>query len=191
MDLGSTKTEIVQAMEGLPHSLDPVGGHPMCGKEISGLENASGDLFIGATFALTALSRTTPRARNLAEEMIQVIGAKTIWMEPEIHDEWVAATSHLPYLLSVALTSATPIEVSPLVGPSFQSATRMASSSPKMMTDIFLTNQEPVLMAISKCVKKLENLENLIRAADEEQLEEYFEESLLHHRRLVLAQEDR
>jgi prephenate dehydrogenase len=191
MDLGSTKIEIVQAMEGLPHSLDPIGGHPMCGKEISGLENASGDLFIGAPFALTALSRTTPRARFLAEEMIQVIGAKTIWMEPEIHDEWVAATSHLPYLLSVALTSATPFEVSPLVGPSFQSATRMAASSPKMMTDIFLTNQEPVLRAISRCVKKLEKLEKLIRAGNEEQLEDYFEKSLIRHRRLVLAQEDR
>jgi len=191
MDLGSTKTEIVQAMEGLPHLLEPIGGHPMCGKEKSGLENANRVLFQGAPFAMSALRRTTPRARALAEEMIQVIGARTIWMEAEIHDEWVAATSHLPYLLSVALTSATPLEVSPLVGPSFQSATRMAASSPKMMTDIFLTNQEPVLMAISRCVKKLEKLEKLIRAGDEEQLEDYFEESILHHRRLVLAQEDR
>jgi prephenate dehydrogenase len=67
----------------------------------------------------------------------------------------------------------------------------MAASSPKMMTDIFLTNQEPVLRAISRCVKKLEKLEKLIRAGNEEQLEDYFEKSLLRHRRLVLPQEDR
>lgn len=190
MDLGSTKTEIVQAMEGLPHALDPVGGHPMCGKEKSGLENANGDLFQGAPFALSALSRTTPRARSLAEEMIQVIGAKPLWMEPEIHDEWVAATSHLPYLLSVALTSATPLEVSSLVGPSFQSATRMAASNPKMMTDIFLTNQDQVLKAIRRFTNKLENLETLIRAGNARQMEDNFEDSLRRQRILILDREE-
>ena len=190
MDLGSTKTEIFQAMAALPPALDPIGGHPMCGKEKSGLENASGDLFIGAPFALTALSRTTQRARSLAEEMVQVIGAKPIWMEPEIHDEWVAATSHLPYLLSVALTNATPLEVSPLVGPGFQSATRMAASNPEMMRDIFLTNQDQVIMAIRRFITKLENLETLIKVGDAQQMKDTFEASLRRHRRVVLKREE-
>ncbi len=190
MDLGSTKTEIFQAMAALPPALDPIGGHPMCGKEKSGLENASGDLFIGAPFALTALSRTTQRARSLAEEMVQVIGAKPIWMEPEIHDEWVAATSHLPYLLSVALTNATPLEVSPLVGPGFQSATRMAASNPEMMRDIFLTNQDQVIMAIRRFITKLENLETLIKVGDAQQMKDTFEASLRRHRKVVLKREE-
>ena len=190
MDLGSTKTEIFQAMAALPPALDPIGGHPMCGKEKSGLENASGDLFIGAPFALTALSRTTQRARSLAEEMVQVIGAKPIWMEPEIHDEWVAATSHLPYLLSVALTNATPLEVSPLVGPGFQSATRMAASNPEMMRDIFLTNQDQVIRAIRRFITKLENLETLIKVGDAQQMKDTFEASLRRQRRVVLKREE-
>jgi prephenate dehydrogenase len=190
MDLGSTKTEILQAMAALPIALDPIGGHPMCGKEKSGLENASGDLFIGAPFALTALSRTTQRARSLAEEMVQVIGAKPIWMEPEIHDEWVAATSHLPYLLSVALTNATPLEVSPLVGPGFQSATRMAASNPEMMRDIFLTNQDQVIMAIRRFITKLENLETLIKVGDAQQMKDTFEASLRRQRKVVLKREE-
>ncbi len=190
MDLGSTKTEIFQAMAALPPALDPIGGHPMCGKEKSGLENASGDLFIGAPFALTALSRTTQRARSLAEEMVQGIGAKPIWMEPEIHDEWVAATSHLPYLLSVALTNATPLEVSPLVGPGFQSTTRMASSNPEMMRDIFLTNQDQVIMAIRRFITKLENLETLIKVGDAQQMKDTFEASLRRQRKVVLKREE-
>jgi prephenate dehydrogenase len=190
MDLGSTKTEIVQAMAALPSALAAIGGHPMCGKEKSGLENASGDLFIGAPFALTALSRTTPRARSLAEEMIQVIGAKPIWMEPEIHDEWVAATSHLPYLLSVALTNATALEVSPLVGPGFQSATRMAASNPEMMRDIFLTNQDQVIRAIRRFITKLENLETLIKVGDAQQMEDNFEASLRRQRRVIPKREE-
>ena len=190
MDLGSTKTEIFQAMAALPPALDPIGGHPMCGKEKSGLENASGDLFIGAPFALTALSRTTPRARSLAEEMIQVIGANPIWIEPEIHDEWVAATSHLPYLLSVALTNATPLEVSPLVGPGFQSATRMAASNPEMMRDIFLTNQDQVIKAIRRFITKLENLETLIKVGDAQKMKDTFESSLLLQFKVVLKREE-
>jgi prephenate dehydrogenase len=190
MDLGSTKSEIVQAMAALPSALAAIGGHPMCGKEKSGLENASGDLFIGAPFALTALSRTTPRARSLAEEMIQVIGAKPIWMEPEIHDEWVAATSHLPYLLSVALTNATALEVSPLVGPGFQSATRMAASNPEMMRDIFLTNQDQVIRAIRRFITKLENLETLIKVGDAQQMEDNFEASLRRQRRVIPKREE-
>lgn len=190
MDLGSTKAEILQAMAVLPPALDPIGGHPMCGKEKSGLKNAKGDLFQGAPFALTALSRTTPRARSLAEELIRVIGAKPLWLEPEIHDEWVAATSHLPYLLSVALVNATPLEVSPLVGPGFQSATRMAASNPEMMRDIFLTNQEQVLMAIRRFITKLENLETLIKVGNDKQMKDNFEASLRRQRRVILNREE-
>lgn len=190
MDLGSTKAEILQAMAVLPPALDPIGGHPMCGKEKSGLKNAKRDLFQGAPFALTALSRTTPRARSLAEELIRVIGAKPLWLEPEIHDEWVAATSHLPYLLSVALVNATPLEVSPLVGPGFQSATRMAASNPEMMRDIFLTNQEQVLMAIRRFITKLENLETLIKVGNDKQMKDNFEASLRRQRRVILNREE-
>ena len=191
MDLGSTKAEIVQGMAALPPELDPIGGHPMCGKEKSGLANASEDLFMGVPFALTALSRTTPRARTLAEEILQVIGAKPLWMEPEIHDEWVAATSHLPYLLSVALVNATPLEAAALLGPSFQSATRVAASNPEMMRDIFLTNQDQVIGAIRRFVTKFENLETLIKVGNAQQMEDNFKESLMRQHRLVLNQEDK
>jgi prephenate dehydrogenase len=190
MDLGSTKTEIVRTMAGLPHTLDPIGGHPMTGKEKSGLENAIGDLFQGAPFALCALGRTTVRARALVEELIQVIDAKPLWMEAEIHDEWVAATSHLPYLLSVALVNATPFKVTPLVGPGFQSATRMAASNPEMMRDIFLTNQDQVLRAVRRFITKLENLERLIRAGNAKQMEDNFEDSLRRHRKFILDREE-
>ena len=190
MDLGSTKTEILQAMAALPPALDPIGGHPMCGKEKSGAENANGDLFQGAPFALCALSRTTPRAHALVEEMIQVIGAKPLWMEAETHDEWVAATSHLPYLLSVALVNATPLEVSPLVGPGFQSATRMAASNPEMLRDIFLTNQDRVLMAIRRFISKLENLETLIKVGNAKQMDDNFKAALKRQRRIIMNHEE-
>jgi prephenate dehydrogenase len=59
LDLGSTKTQIVKAMADLPERFDPVGGHPMCGKEKTSLTNAESGLFNRAPFALTALSRSS------------------------------------------------------------------------------------------------------------------------------------
>ena len=66
LDLGSTKKEIVQAMSALPGNFDPIGGHPICGKEKLGLEQADGRLFHRAAFMLTPLERTSLRARQAA-----------------------------------------------------------------------------------------------------------------------------
>ncbi len=111
LDLGSTKTAICQAYAGLPGHFDPVGGHPMGGKERGGLENADAAVFHGVTFALTAMPRTSPRARTVAEGLARLLGSQPVWMEAEAHDRWAAATSHLPYLLANALALATPAEV--------------------------------------------------------------------------------
>lgn len=189
LDLGSTKAEIMKAMEGLPRALDPVGGHPMCGKETSGLEHAEGDLFQSAPFALCASSKTTKRARALVEELVQVIGAEPRWMESDVHDEWVAATSHLPYLLSVALVNATPLEVLSLIGPGFTSSTRMAASNPEMMSDILLTNQEHVLTAIKRFQSKLENLEALINIGSADQMRTDLGDALKRQQELILDRE--
>jgi prephenate dehydrogenase len=189
LDLGSTKVEIMKAIEGLPGALDSVGGHPMCGKETSGLENAEGDLFRGATFALCASSKTTPRARATVEELVQVIGAEPLWLESDTHDEWVAATSHLPYLLSVALVNATSQEVSPLIGPGFQSATRMAAGNPKVMSEILLTNREHVLAAMKRFQTKLENLEALIDIGSADQIRTYLQDTLMRLQKVILDRE--
>jgi prephenate dehydrogenase len=122
IDLGSSKTQICQALDDLPARFDPIGGHPMCGKETSSLVNAEASLFQGAVFAFTPLKRTSPRARTIAEQLAHTIGSRPLWIDPAIHDQWAAATSHLPYLLASALALATPFEAAPLVGPGFHSS---------------------------------------------------------------------
>ncbi len=167
IDLGSTKTEICQAYEGLPTHFDPLGGHPMCGKERSGLEHADGDLYQGAVFNLTALERTSPAARGMAMQLVEALGAFPLWLDAHTHDRWAAATSHLPYLLSVALALATPSEAAPLVGPGFRSTSRLASSSPGMMSDILYTNRDNTLLAFDRFRTQLDALEAALRDMDE------------------------
>jgi prephenate dehydrogenase len=166
MDLGSTKTDICQAFQELPARFDPLGGHPMCGKETSGLGQAEPGLFRDAPFVLTPLERTTTRARSLGAQLVGALGARLLWLDPATHDRWTAATSHAPYLLSIALALATPAETAPLIGPGFLSTSRLAGSSTKMMADILETNRGNVLTALSLLKAELDRLESSVRQAD-------------------------
>ncbi len=170
LDLSSTKRAIVEAMRALPPRFDPLGGHPMCGKETSGLAHADPQMFRGAPFAFTPLERTSPYLHALAQDLAERIGARPLWLDAETHDRWVAATSHLPYLLSLALKKATPAEAAPLIGPGFRSTTRLAASNPAMMLDILLTNREPVLQALARFRAQLDALESALCAGEENAL---------------------
>jgi prephenate dehydrogenase len=172
LDLGSTKTRIVQRMQALPERFDPLGGHPMCGKERSGLAYADPDLYQAAPFALTPLPRTSPSLRQLAEQLARRIGANPFWLEAETHDRWVAATSHVPYLVANALAAATPLEARPLVGTGFRSTTRLAPSSWTMMHDVLETNRPNVLAGLQRFRQQIEALEDRLKAGDMQALEE-------------------
>lgn len=162
LDLGSTKRMICQSMRELPEQFDPIGGHPMCGKENAGLVNADPALFSGANFALVPLERTTPEARRTAEELVKLIGSRPIRMDAETHDSQVAATSHLPYLIANALAYCTPLSAAPLAASGFASTTRLAVSPASMMMDVLETNQDAILTSLHQYCQHLAVLENLI-----------------------------
>jgi prephenate dehydrogenase len=172
IDLGSTKTAVVQTMAALPERFDPIGGHPMCGKEFGTLANADAGLYAGAPFALVPLERSTPRARRTAEALAQAVGARPLWIEAAQHDRWVAATSHLPHLLATALALSTPGEAAPLAGPGFRSASRLAAGSAEMKTDIFSTNTPAVLAALQRFRQQMDIIEDTLQHSDFDRLQD-------------------
>jgi prephenate dehydrogenase len=186
-DLGSTKSAIAEAMTRLPARFDPIGGHPMCGKEKTGLAYAEAGLFKEAPFALAPFPRTSSRARRLALEIVQAVGARPVWIDPEIHDAWVAATSHLPYLVASALAACTPPEAAPLIGPGYRSTSRLAASSVEMMVDILHTNTAPVLAALSRFKSQLNLLEECLLAGDESRLAKLLDQTSQHQAELFGA----
>lgn len=190
MDLGSTKTDIMRTMDALPSRFDPIGGHPVCGRISTGLMYADAKIYHGAPFALTPLPRTTNHARSIAEELVEAVNAEPLWLDAVAHDTWVAATSHLPYLLAIGLLGATTPEASAVIGPGFVGASRLAASNPEMMKDIFLTNREAVLEVIRKFTVEMEQLEVEIREGDPKSLEETFERAAQLHQKLVLNRAD-
>ncbi len=172
LDLGSTKSLILQKMSLLPDRFDPIGGHPMCGKENGGIINADPSIFYGAPFALTPLSRSSDSIRRLAEQLVHEIGSKPVWLDADTHDRLVAATSHVPYLIANALAGATPAETSSLIGPGFRSTTRLAGSSIGMMSDILWTNRENILTSLERFQDRLKLVQSMLVSEDEAKLHE-------------------
>jgi len=172
-DMGSTKQEIVQAMAALPEQVHPVGSHPMCGKEITGLSAAEASLYKEAPWILSPLERTPPAALKLVEQMAKNIGARPQVIPAARHDKLVAAISHLPYALSAALVlSAQQVaEEDPalweVAASGFRDTSRVAGSDVTMMLDILLTNRQEVLKAVGAYQAQLASLARLLEAGDE------------------------
>ncbi|MBN1661144.1 MAG: prephenate dehydrogenase [Anaerolineae bacterium] len=173
MDVGSTKADVVAAMESLPAHVEPLGGHPMCGKEVSGPGTADAALYRGATFLLTPLARTSPAALALGCEIADAVGARPLVVDAPRHDALVATLSHLPYLLACGLvatadatTSADPAAWE-LVAGGFRDTSRVAGSDVTMWLDIVATNRGQVLHAVGTFRAELERLAWMIEAGDE------------------------
>src|SRR6185369_8566787 len=154
-----------------PENFDPIGGHPICGKEKLGLENADANLFQNAPFVTTPLVRTTQRAKSAAEKIISTIGARQIEMDAEDHDRILATTSHLPFLISSALASSTPHEYSPLVGSGFRSTSRLAGTPSSMMMGILKSNRNQILKAMQNYRNSLNEMETALRNENYAQVE--------------------
>ena len=177
MDMGSTKRLIVESMSRLPERFDPLGGHPICGKEKLSLANAERTLYYAAPFLLTPLERTSARALSAAHQIIEALGAKASMLEATEHDRILASTSHLPFLVSSALALATPHNVTPFVGPGFKSTSRLAGTSSSMMLGVLQSNRENVLNALRGMQGQLAEIESSLSTSDFLKLESILNEA--------------
>ena len=173
-DVASTKAQVMGwAEECLPSWVSFIGGHPMAGKETSGIEAADADLFIGCTYCLMPRRSATKEAIDKVEGLVRQIEAKPIFIDASEHDMLVAAVSHLPMVISSALVSMATkssswAEMSELAATGFRDLTRLASGSPEMSRDICLTNREFILRWIDEYSEELEKFRHLISEGSEE-----------------------
>ena len=178
MDMGSTKREICAAMATLPPAVQPIGGHPMTGKEIAGFEAAEPGLYRGATWVLSPLDRTTDATVALSVELVEAVGARPVILEPQRHDRLVASISHLPYLVASALVDAVTAvgeddpTVWELAAGGFRDTSRVAASDTQMFLDILLTNRAAVLEQLDRFTCELGAVRELLAAEDEAGLRE-------------------
>jgi prephenate dehydrogenase len=146
------------------------GGHPMAGKEQSGIEYADAKLFRGAPYALMGLESDPDSRVKVFTEIVRSIGARPIWTDPETHDWAVGIVSHLPQLVSVALARVVQDETDEtglpltLSGPGLQDMLRLSGSPYDIWRDILLTNTDNVSRALDRLAQAVDYLRtNLAR----------------------------
>lgn len=150
-DIGSTKHQIVKAALGLNF----IGSHPLAGSETSGINAAKADMFCGSTCIITP--ERGCNKKNLSKLLLfwKNLGAKTAVMSPKEHDRILSFTSHLPHVMAYSLINSIPRDMIKFSAGGLNDTTRIASSSPKLWTDILTTNKKDVARAIEKLQKNI------------------------------------
>jgi prephenate dehydrogenase len=152
-DVGSTKLEIVELAERLfggEGTASFVPGHPMAGKESGGALLAESGLFDGAVWLFTPIRPEMTAIEKEWRGWVGCFGARTLDMEARRHDEVCAWVSHLPQMLSTALSAlleerfGDAPEIAAIGGRALRETTRLGASPYSMWRDVAMTNTEPV-----------------------------------------------
>jgi prephenate dehydrogenase len=179
-DTASTKALVCAwATELLPAGVNFVGGHPMAGKEQSGVQAADPELFQGAIYCLAPGRDASQDAVEAMQALVTTVGARPYYIDPQEHDAYVAGISHLPFLLSAALvemTSRSPAwkEMAPLAASGFRDVSRLASGDPVMHRDICLTNRAALTRWINDTTAFLAEVREHLEQGDEAAIETLF-----------------
>ena len=171
-DMASTKAAVLEwaSAEGL----DLVGGHPMCGKETSGIDAADPALFEGAPWVLT-------RAEPRVVELVESVGAHPVVIDAVDHDRLVAGVSHAAFLLSAAYVLALSrrpdwADASRLAAGGYRDMSRLAAGDPDLYAGVVRTNRENVLELLAEIGREIARLQRHVEA-DDPRLVELFEEA--------------
>ena len=155
-DVGSTKRDIVFAARGLPDRLRFVGGHPLAGAAVGGVEASRADLFQGRPWILTPDGDAAAAAGSRLSVLLTAIGSHVQTMPPDAHDALVAYLSHLPQLAASALMHVVGEHAGhdglALAGRGLRDTTRLASSPADIWRDIAASNQDNIARAIDELV---------------------------------------
>ena len=183
IDMGSTKSNILNLIKDHPNRGRYVAAHPMAGTEYSGPEAAIPDLFKDKMMVYVEAFRSDEDAFELADAVTEQLEMKTSFMTAEEHDMHTAYVSHISHLTSFAL-ALTVLEkeksqgrIFELAGSGFQSTVRLAKSSPDMWTPIFKQNRTNVLEVLEEHIKQLQHIYDKIEKEDYEAVHKWIKKS--------------
>ncbi len=164
-DVASVKDAVVQDVQDLAPDRASlgrfVGSHPMAGRARSGASSAHADLFYGRAWVVVPTEWSEPEARLVVRNLANDLGAVTLSLSPEEHDQAVAAISHVPQLIS-SLLAGSLVDASPealmLAGQGLRDTTRIAASDPDLWTRIVAGNAKPVARVLQTILEPLQDL---------------------------------
>jgi prephenate dehydrogenase len=167
-DVGSSKGVVLEwADRYLPDKVDFIGGHPMAGKESPGPAEAEAGLFVGKTYCIIPSQRAAQASVAEVATMVEAVGAKPYFISIDEHDSFVAAASHLPFLLSMALVGCTAKsanweDIAQLASTGYRDISRLAAGDPVMHRDICVTNSKPIVAWIDSFIRELHDFRQIL-----------------------------
>lgn len=183
-DVGSAKTSVIESVQHalgeMPENFVP--GHPIAGREKSGVDAVEADLYQNHRVILTPLEKTNKQAVQTVRELWQAVGAEVTEMSSRFHDEVFAATSHLPHMLAFALVDMLNEHselgnVFQFTAGGFRDFTRIASSDATMWRDIAVNNGDAIVKWIEEYQRELSKLSALISDKNADALFELFSDA--------------
>jgi cyclohexadieny/prephenate dehydrogenase len=167
-DVGSTKGNILTALAGKLGGTQArfIGSHPLAGSEKRGAANSRADLFTDKLVVVTPEPATDPEATAFIELFWTKLGARTLRMTPQAHDEALAITSHVPHAVASAMAGITPEGWLMLTAGGFRDTTRIAGGDAELWAAIFEANRTAVLNGIEQFQERFAALKQRLQSND-------------------------
>ncbi|MFZ4810459.1 MAG: prephenate dehydrogenase/arogenate dehydrogenase family protein [Ilumatobacteraceae bacterium] len=167
-DVGSVKAGVVASID------DPrfVGGHPMAGSEMDGIDGADGAMFEGAVWVLTPTAITADDTFAAVASVVSELGADVVALSPDRHDQVVAVVSHVPHLTAATLMGLATeraeehVALLRLAAGGFRDMTRIASGHPAIWLDICAENRTAILSALDGLIAGLSEMRGIVADDD-------------------------
>lgn len=172
-DVTGVKCSVVYEVQKLLRSdLEYVGAHPMAGREVSGVKNATPKLFTGANYIVTPTEPNTEDAIRRTEELGRIIGCSRISrLSPEQHDEMIGFLSQLTHCIAVSLmTCKESHHLADYTGDSFRDLTRIAKINENMWSELFLANKDQLLAQMDLFLNNFKKMRDALQNGDADEL---------------------
>ena len=168
-DVTGVKRSIVyQIQDMLRPDVEFVAAHPMAGREVSGVENSTDRMFIGANYIVTPTEKNTPEAIQTCIELGRLLGFSNVTtLSPEEHDEMIGFLSQLTHCIAITLMTCNDKEnMEKFTGDSFRDLTRIARINDLMWSELFVSNKEVLIEQMNLFINQFNSLKTMLENED-------------------------
>ncbi len=179
-DVTGVKGSIVyRIQETLRPDVEFIAAHPMAGREVSGVENSTDKMFVGANYIVTPTEKNTPEAIQTCMELGRLLGFSNVMtLSPEEHDEMIGFLSQLTHCIAITLMTCNDKEnMEKFTGDSFRDLTRIARINDVMWSELFVSNKAALLEQMQLFMDKFDQLKTMLENEDIEGMREMMRHS--------------
>lgn len=165
---GVKRSVVYQIQDMLRDDVEFIAAHPMAGREVSGVENSTEKMFIGANYIVTPTAKNTPEAIQTCVEIGRLLGfSRVATLSPEEHDEMIGFLSQLTHCIAITLMTCNDKEnMEKFTGDSFRDLTRIARINDLMWSELFIANKDALLHQMNLFIDKFMELKNMLETED-------------------------